>query len=82
MVPLTATATRRDIVEMKESLNLTNPLEIIGNPNRPNIMYKRDDTDCFEELLKPIANELKHGDMPINDMASTTKMVRVRLQIF
>lgn len=66
VVALTATASNKDVVAIKESLNLKNPLEVIGNPNRPNILYEKvfrkgDDVDFFEELLKPIANELKES---------------------
>ena len=40
------------------------PLEVIGDPNRANIFYEKvfrkgDDIDFFEELLKPMAGELK-----------------------
>ena len=64
VVALTATACKEDIIAIKESLNLKNPLEIIGNPNRPNIMYKKlfrkgDDVDFYEELLKPMTNDIK-----------------------
>ena len=66
VVALTATASKKDIMAIKESLNLKNPLEIIGNPNRPNIMYKKafckgDDVDFYEDLLKPMANDLKQA---------------------
>lgn len=66
VVALTATASNKDVVAIKESLNLKNPLEVIANPNRPNILYEKvfrkgDDVDFFEELLKPIANELKES---------------------
>ena len=52
VVALTATASKRDVTEIKASLNLKNPLEIVGNPNRPNIFYKKvfrkeDDVDFF-----------------------------------
>ena len=64
VIALTATASRKDIEVIKESLNLKNPLEVIGNPNRPNIFYKKvfrkgDDTEFFEKLLEPIACDLK-----------------------
>ena len=64
VVALTATASRKDVVEIRESLNLKNALQVIGNPNRPNIMYskvfrKSDDIDFCEELLKPMTNDLK-----------------------
>ena len=64
VVALTATASRQDIEVIKQSLNLKNPIEVIGNPNRPNIFYKKvfrkgDDTEFFEKLLEPIACDLK-----------------------
>ena len=75
VVALTATASKTDISSIKESLNLRNPLEVIGNPNRPNIHYRKvfrkgDDIDFFEELLQPIACDLKAKtvDYPITIM--------------
>ena len=75
VVALTATASKTDISSIKESLNLRNPLEVIGNPNRPNIHYKKvfgktDDIDFFEELLQLIACDLKAKpvDYPITRM--------------
>ena len=58
VVALTATANRKDIEAIRDSLNLKNPLEVIGNPNRPNIFYKKvsrqgDDVDFFEKILEP-----------------------------
>jgi len=40
-VALTATASKKNIAIIKQSLYLKNPLEVIGNPNRPNIFYKK-----------------------------------------
>ena len=64
VVALTATANRRDIEAIRQSLNLKNPLEVIGNPNRPNIFYKKvfrqgDDLEFFKEILEPMAHDLK-----------------------
>lgn len=64
VVALTATASREDVKAIKESLNLKNPLEVIGDPNRPNIFYEKvfrkdEDVDFFEKLLMPMACELK-----------------------
>ena len=55
MVVLTATASKRDVVAIKESVKLKTPLEVIGNPNQPNIYYKKvlhkgDDVDYYEEV--------------------------------
>ena len=75
VVALAATASKTDVSVIKESLNLKKPLEVIGNPNRPNIFYKRafrkgDDVDFFTDLLKPMACELKEKevDYPITIM--------------
>ena len=64
VVALTATASREDVQAIKQSLNLKSPLEVIGDPNRPNIFYEKvfrkdDDVDFFEKLLTPMACELK-----------------------
>ena len=64
VVALTATASKADVKAIKDSLNMKKPLEVIGDPNRANIFYEKvfrkgDDVDFFEELLKPMASELK-----------------------
>ena len=64
VVALTATASKNNIGSIKESLNLRNPLQVIGNPNMPNIHYEKvfhkgEDIDFFEELLQPVACDLK-----------------------
>ena len=75
MVALTATASKVDVSGIKESLNLKKPLEVIGNPNRPNIFYKRvfrkgDDVDFTDLCQWPMACELKEKkvDYPITIM--------------
>ncbi|XP_068761606.1 putative ATP-dependent DNA helicase Q1 [Montipora capricornis] len=60
VIALTATASKEDVIAIKESLNLKSPLKIIGNPNRPNIFYEKvfrkgEDIDFYDELLQPIA---------------------------
>ena len=52
VVALTATSNKKDILAIKDSLNLKNPLEMIANPNKPNIFYEKifrtgDDTEFF-----------------------------------
>ncbi|CAH3177909.1 unnamed protein product, partial [Porites evermanni] len=64
VVALTATASKADVKAIKDSLDMKKPLEVIGDPNRANIFYEKvfrkgDDVDFFEELLKPMASELK-----------------------
>ena len=64
VVALTATASKADVKAIKDSLNMKKPLEVIGDPNRANIFYEKvfrkgDDIEFFEELLKPMASELK-----------------------
>lgn len=39
LVLLTATASKKDVSEIKESSNLKSPLEVTVNPNRSNIFY-------------------------------------------
>jgi superfamily II DNA helicase RecQ len=75
VVALTATASKADIVAIKESLNLRSPVEITVNPDRPNIFYKKifrkgKDLELFEELLHNIATELKKNklDYPLTIM--------------
>ncbi len=75
VVALTATASKADIVAIKESLNLRSPVEITVNPDRPNIFYKKifrkgKDLEFFEELLHNIATELKKNklDYPLTIM--------------
>ena len=55
VVALTATASKADIKEIKDSLNMKNPLEVIVNPIRANIFYEKvfrkgNDIDFFQEL--------------------------------
>ena len=52
MLALTATASKSDVAQVKESLNLKNPLEVIATPNRTNIFYDKvlhegEDVDFF-----------------------------------
>ena len=41
LVPLTATASKKDVPEIKESSNLKSPLEVTVNPNKSNIFYEK-----------------------------------------
>ena len=64
VIALTATASKVDVIAIKESLNLKSPLKIIGSPNRPNIFYEKvfrkgEHIDFYGELLQPIARGLK-----------------------
>ena len=68
VVALTATASKANIVAIKESLNLRNPVEITANPDRPNIYYEKifrkgNDLEFFEELLHNMATELKENKL-------------------
>ena len=54
VIALTATASKADVKEIKDSLNMKNPLELIGDPNRANIFYEKvfrkgNDIDFFQE---------------------------------
>lgn len=65
VVALTETANKNDVATVKASLNFKTPLEVIANPNRPNTFFykkvfqKGEDIDFFDELRKPIANQLR-----------------------
>ena len=64
VVALTAMANKNDVATIKESLNLKTNLEVIANPNRPNMFYEKvfrkgEDVDFFDGLLEPIANQLR-----------------------
>ena len=72
VVALTATASKADVMSIKGSLNLKNPVEIIGNPDRPNVFYEKivrkgTDLEFFQELLGKIASDLlkKKLDYPL-----------------
>jgi len=89
VVALTATASKRDVTEIKVSLNLKNPLEIVGNTNRPNIFYKKvfrkgDDVDFFDEFLNPIAIGLKEEKVDYSHLhlILNFEVVWIFLQIF
>ena len=63
VLALTATASKSDVAQIKESLNLKNPLEVIATPNRTNVFYDKvlregEDVDFFIELLTPIVEQL------------------------
>ncbi|CAB4035489.1 Hypothetical predicted protein [Paramuricea clavata] len=72
VVALTATASKADVILIKESLNLKKPVEITANPDRPNIFYEKiirkgNDLEFFQELLHNIATVLlkKKLDYPL-----------------
>ena len=63
VLALTATASKSDVTQIKESLNLKNPLEVIATSNRRNIYYDKvlregEDEDLFVELLSLIVEPL------------------------
>ena len=41
VVALTATASKKDVINIKRSLNMRNPVEVIASPNRPNVFYEK-----------------------------------------
>ena len=69
VVALTATASKGDVKAIKDSLNMKNPLEVVGDPNRANIFYEKvfckGDIDFFQDLLKPMASELNKLNYPL-----------------
>lgn len=74
ILALTATAPKKTRDLLIESLHMRTPLIVIGNLNRENIFLHKDKrkpaktgSTGFEELLRPIANELKKQliDFPV-----------------
>ena len=63
MIAFTATANFMDRVDIEQSLHMSNPVEIIGNPDRRNIFYSKilrgsDELQSYEAILRPIADQL------------------------
>ncbi|XP_028413527.1 uncharacterized protein LOC114536363 [Dendronephthya gigantea] len=63
VIAMTATASKDDRESIKKSLGLKSCVEIIGNPDRTNIMYKKQfrvgsDIDSLTAILTPIAEAL------------------------
>ena len=69
---MTATASLSDAVKIQESFGLKKCKQVIGNPDRTNIFYKKifcsgRDIDAIESILRPIAKELLTSklDLPL-----------------
>ena len=63
MNALIATANFMDRVDIEQSLHMSKPVEIIGNPDRRNIFYSKilrgsDELLSYEAILGPIADQL------------------------
>lgn len=63
LIALTATANKFDRTKIKESLNMKNPFEVIGDADRPNIFYSKafrqgEEITSYESILRPIAEKL------------------------
>ena len=59
----TATANKSDREDIKKSLGLKNCFEVVGNPDRRNVMYEKhfragSDIDSLMDILSPIAQGL------------------------
>ena len=64
LLGVTATATKKTRTDIIESLGMVNPVEILGNPDRPNISFSsssRPDRgeDKLNEILVPLVESLK-----------------------
>ena len=64
LLGLTATATKKTRTDIIECLGMFNPVEILGNPDRPNISFSsssRPDrgADKLNEILVPLLESLK-----------------------
>ena len=60
---MTATANKSDREDIKKSLGLRNCFEVVGNPDRRNVMYEKHfragtDMDSLMDILTPIAQDL------------------------
>ncbi|XP_028404836.1 uncharacterized protein LOC114527409 [Dendronephthya gigantea] len=63
VMAMTATATKRDREEIKNSLDIKDCSEVVGNPDRRNIMYEKhfrvgSDIDSLTSILTPMAQGL------------------------
>lgn len=63
LIALTATANSMDRAKIKDSLNMKNPVEVIGDADRPNIFYSKvfregEEISSYENILRPIAEKL------------------------
>ena len=63
IIAMTATANKLDRKHIKDSLGLQNCFELVANPDRKNIFYEKiirhgQDIDAFEDICRPIANDL------------------------
>lgn len=72
VVAPTATESKKDVRNIKTSLNMENPLEVIKSPNRSNIFYEKvlrkgEEIGFFKAILQPLADglRLKKVDHPI-----------------
>ena len=60
---LTTTANKINRIKLKDSLNMKNPVEVIGDGDRPNIFYSKvfregQEIASYENILMPIAQKL------------------------
>ena len=63
ILAMTATANKSDREDIKKSLGLKNCFEVIGNPDRRNVIYEKHfragpDIDSLTDILTPIAQDL------------------------
>ena len=63
VLAMTATANKSDREDIKKSLGLKNCFEVVGNPERRNVMYEKHfragpDIDSLMDILSPIAQGL------------------------
>ena len=68
VIAMTATATKSNREEIKRSLDMNDCSEIIGNPDRTNVMYEKhfrvgSDADSLMSILAPMAQDLLYGNV-------------------
>ena len=88
VLAMTATANNSEREDINKSLGLKNCFEIVGNPDRRNVMYEKHfragwDIDYLMDILSPIAQGLleEQIDYPltINQLCSPQCTIRVAL---
>ena len=89
VLALTATASKNDRKQIKESLGLKNFVELVANPDRKNIFYEKhfragQDIDSIESICRPIANDLLNVaiDYPLTIIYMPLKWCGVVYRLF
>jgi superfamily II DNA helicase RecQ len=89
VIAMTATATKSDRESIKKILGIKECSEVVGNPDRKNIMYEKrfrvgTDVDCLMKILTPMAQDLlkEQIDYPLTIMYIPLKWCGFAYKIF